>query len=71
MAHQWFGNIVTPLWWSHLWLSEGFSSFFEIYIFNEVGKNIDIIASFVYMWVSIQKNISIKFKCNIIQMNHS
>ncbi|HET9991056.1 MAG TPA: M1 family metallopeptidase, partial [Kofleriaceae bacterium] len=26
LAHQWFGNYVTPLWWDDLWLSEAFAS---------------------------------------------
>jgi len=28
-AHQWFGNSVTPRDWPHLWLSEGFATYFE------------------------------------------
>jgi aminopeptidase N len=28
-AHQWFGDAVTEREWSHLWLSEGFATFFE------------------------------------------
>ncbi|MGI8496412.1 MAG: M1 family aminopeptidase [Gemmatimonadaceae bacterium] len=28
-AHQWFGDAVTEASWGHLWLSEGFASYFE------------------------------------------
>jgi aminopeptidase N len=28
IAHQWFGNSLTPADWAHLWLSEGFASYF-------------------------------------------
>ncbi len=38
-AHQWFGDAVTPRSWGHLWLSEGFASYFEeLWVEKSEGK---------------------------------
>jgi len=37
IVHQWFGNSVTPSDWAHLWLSEGFASYFGPYFWHHVG----------------------------------
>jgi len=34
-AHQWFGDAVTPARWGHLWLSEGFASYFGPLYFRD------------------------------------
>jgi aminopeptidase N len=36
IAHQWFGDSVTELDWNHIWLSEGFATYFT-HLFNEAN----------------------------------
>ena len=35
IAHQWFGDAVTEASWSHLWLSEGFATYFGALFFDQ------------------------------------
>jgi aminopeptidase N len=39
IAHQWFGNSASEIDWSHLWLSEGFATYFtNLYVEQIHGK---------------------------------
>ncbi|XP_039304904.1 aminopeptidase Q-like isoform X2 [Solenopsis invicta] len=38
LAHQWFGNLVSSVWWKYLWLSEGISTYLKHYISDKFFK---------------------------------
>jgi aminopeptidase N len=39
IAHQWFGNSVTQSDWDHLWLSEGFATYFDVLFYEHLQGN--------------------------------
>jgi len=49
LAHQWFGNLVTPSWWTDLWLNEGFASYVEYLGVEAVQPELKLLEQFVYL----------------------
>ncbi|XP_012268487.2 aminopeptidase N isoform X2 [Athalia rosae] len=47
LAHQWFGNLVTPSWWTDLWLNEGFASYVEYLGMDSVEPDWRVLEQFV------------------------
>ncbi len=48
LAHQWFGNLVTMEWWTHLWLNESFATYIGYLAIDELFPKWQIWTQFVY-----------------------
>jgi aminopeptidase N len=42
LAHQWFGDLVTPAWWDDIWLNESFANWMGYRIGNEWRPDLKI-----------------------------
>ena len=48
IAHQWFGNLVTPSDWKYLWLNESFATYFGFGVVDHYCPQWEIWSQFLY-----------------------
>lgn len=39
VSFQWLGNLVSPDWWRHVWISEGVAEYFQYIVWTKVGTS--------------------------------
>src|SRR3990167_5592668 len=64
IAHQWFGNLVTMEWWTHLWLREGFASWIEYLAVDHIFPEWNIWTQFV------RQDLSQALRLDALQNTH-
>ncbi|XP_030944646.1 aminopeptidase M1-like isoform X2 [Quercus lobata] len=47
LAHQWFGNLVTMEWWTHLWLNKGFATWVSYLAANHLFPEWEVWTQFL------------------------
>ncbi|KAK2581484.1 hypothetical protein KPH14_005150 [Odynerus spinipes] len=47
IAHQWFGDLVSPRWWKYLWLNEGFARYFQYFATSHIKDTWELESQFV------------------------
>ncbi|KAJ6636156.1 Aminopeptidase N [Pseudolycoriella hygida] len=68
LIHQWFGNLVSPVFWNYLWINEGFAALYEFYIPHMMYPEARYMDFFIikYMHVALKNDGNL----NIRAMTH-
>lgn len=62
LAHQWFGDLVSPAWWDDLWLNEGFAKWMEFVYTDRIHPEWNLYEQFIAQrWLAVMQNDAVSF----------
>lgn len=64
LAHHWFGNLVTPVWWSDLWLNESFATWISERILDDLFPD-------WHVWTTFENTKSEAFHLDALESTHA
>jgi tricorn protease interacting factor F2/3 len=67
IAHQWFGNLVTMVWWNDFWLNESFAMFMQAKLDGELYPELDTWTEFL---ISAPVGLRLAFSGDALRSTH-